>query len=200
MKTQRETPQWLAKQMALLLYNELYENQRNQDRVKDVNVIEPSCGSGVLIQELLGINIIDKIIGVELNNDMSDFCKTSFSPYKRVKIERGDFANKCETVIKENDILASLMCPPFKNNIHIEHINLILKCWDEVNMYNTKKPVMVSLIHNSFWIDNSKLCVEFREKIINERYSVKFLPVPDNTFIEKGKSVPCSIMVLKYTY
>lgn len=200
MKTQRETPSWLAKEMSRILLKELYENQEHSDNVKDINVLEPSCGSGVLIEELLNITHVNRIIGVELNNDLSDFCKETYSNHKRVRIERGDFSVRGRELIKEENILASLMCPPFKNNIHIEHIKLILECWNETNIYGTRGPVIVSLIHNSFWTDNSKLSTEFREIITHERYDVKFKPIPDNTFIEKGKSVPCSVMVLKYIY
>ena len=70
MKTSRDTPQWLANKMASLCYNEGLET------LKTIKVLEPSAGTGILIDQLKNhIGSIDTTC-IELNKEKCEVLKS----------------------------------------------------------------------------------------------------------------------------
>lgn len=187
MKTQRETPEWLANKMVDILINEAPEIEYEESII-----LEPSCGSGNIINSIESA-VHAPVIGVELNKELSEKAKARFGDNDFIKVINGDFLNLGYELVRNSKIKHVIMLPPFKNMVFIDHIKLIIDAWGSFK----DECILISLVHNGFWTDNSEICVGFRELINDDNFDIKFIPVPDNTFIEKRKSVPCSIMVLR---
>lgn len=94
---------------------------------------------------------------------------------------RGDFLNY-KTDKKYDRIIAA---PPFKGNADLLHIQ---------HMYDMLAPdgVIVSLT-SPFWLTNNEPHqVDFRSFLEDKTHSMTVLP--DNSFMERGKTVPTGIL------
>lgn len=174
--TQRETPNELA--------DKLIEMSGLSDGMR---LLEPSCGNGKILTRLRN-NFEFKnlyIIAVELNKELAqqafEIKGENNLPFTN-GIIHADFLKHDFGEQKFDRIIAA---PPFKNNIDVVHIT---------KMYEllAKKGVMVSLT-TPFWLTNNETHqVEFRKFLEGKDYYLKMLP--DNTFMEKGKTVPTATL------
>ncbi len=176
-KTQRDTPIWLAAKMVdLLSYESSLLMNAYFPRLK---LLEPSAGEGALI-DMAANHIAQKleITSVELNKDKCELLKNNgFNPI------HGDFLTT-EFDTKFNLIIAA---PPFKNNVDVHHIEKMYSLLE-------KQGVIVSLTTPYWVINNEEHQVKFREFLKDKK--AKFEMLPDNTFTEKGKTVPTMILTL----
>lgn len=192
-KTQRETPDFVIDKLISKAY--LTDN---------ISLLEPSCGSGKIIDriftnyEFKGINTTM----VELNKQkFSDSINTVLKFSNTfIKTESGFIINGNNSFeVYDADFLRwsyenhthkfdrIIACPPFKNNIDIDHI---------MTMYHLlgKKGIMVSLTKPLWIYDNSSFSIAFRKWLEDKDYQFEMLP--DNTFIEKYSNVPTAILTI----
>jgi len=173
MKTQRITPDWLAEKFALDCINEYTIN------LKSVNILEPSAGTGILVDKL-DHNLLSNldITCVELNKENCEVLKS-----KGYNTIHGDFL---KTIFSSKfDII--LAAPPFIGNIDITHIQ---------KMYEllAKDGTLITLTTPYWTINNEVHQVQFREFLKGKNHSLEMLP--DNTFMEKGKTIPTAILTM----
>ena len=165
--TQRTTPYWLAEKM----FNSLQVLSSEQ------KVLEPSAGEGALA-DMFGLKYFDnKIDCIELNGDKCEVLRS-----KGYNVVHGDFLYSPIALHNYDRIIAA---PPFKGNIDLEHI---------IKMYNCLKPggILVSLT-SPYWVANNEMHqVEFRTWLSSKNHTLEILP--ENTFIERGKSVLTAIV------
>ena len=173
MKTQRDTPLWLADKFAMDCVNEHTIN------LGAVSVLEPSAGTGILVDRLPRhlLSNLD-ITCVELNAEKCDVLKS-----KGYNAIHGDFL-KTEFDKKFDIIVAA---PPFIKNmdvVHIEKMYSLLEHWG----------TLITLTSPYWTVNNEQHQVAFREFLKDKKYSIEMLP--DNTFTEKGKTVPTAILTM----
>lgn len=172
-KTQRDTPEWLAKKMAKYCFMNYPTNVGST-----LKILEPSAGTGTLADAFKSYCSYGKITCVELNEDKCKVLKE-----KGYNTIHGNFLSEKFTE-QYHGIIAA---PPFKNNIDLLHIT---------KMYSLLAPqgVLVTLTSPYWTINNEIHQVEFREFLKDKTYQLEMLP--DNTFVEKGKTVPTMILKL----
>lgn len=178
MKTQRKTPPFLIEEMCEII-------EQNKDISEFDSILEPSAGEGDLIQELFLNRLCFKvhrenILCIELNEEKAKYCAD-----RNYRTIRADFLQHDFHSRKFDIIIAA---PPFVNNIDVEHIQ---------KMYQLLNPggIIVTLT-SPLWVTNNESHQKtFREFLQTTNYSMKM--VADNTFIEKGKSVPTAILTIK---
>lgn len=177
MKTQRETPEWLANKMTKLIMNNPHINAG----FRELFLLEPSAGTGALVDAVLTLDLIQQrnITCVELNEEKCEVLKS-----KNYNTIRADFlAHQFES--KFDAIIAA---PPFKNNIDVAHI---AKMYALLNEHGT----LVSLT-SPYWLVNNEIHqVEFRNFLKDKKHTLEMLP--DMTFVEKGKTVPTAILTIR---
>lgn len=143
-------------------------------------VLEPSAGEGSLIDVYNKRFEVEKskIFCIELNKDKCDVLKE-----KGYNAIHNDFLKiPNENIGKFNSIIAA---PPFKGNSDIHHI---MKMYDLL----IGGGVMVSLT-SPFWVtNNEEHQVMFRKFLEDKSYQLTMLP--DNSFMEKGKTVHTMII------
>lgn len=147
---------------------------------QNTSILEPSAGDGKLIDRLFETYVLNKeeinITCVELNKEKYE-CLVSkgYSAYNQ------DFLS-FKSINKFSRIIA---CPPFKNNIDLEHIK---------HMYDLLqyKGIMVSLTSPHWVTNNETTHVEFRKWLEDKDYYFKMLP--DNSFMEKNKTQPTGLL------
>lgn len=153
------------------------------------SILEPSSGEGDMIDELylnyLRSDIMRKnILCIELNEQKAKICADKNYPTLHADFLKHNFAERKFDII--------IAAPPFINNVDVEHIQ---------KMYQLLNPsgIIVTLTTPYWTTNNEPHQVAFREFLKGKHYSIKM--VPDNTFIEKGKTVPTAILTLhkKYT-
>lgn len=181
MKTQRDTPKWLADKMAMLaVSNKPFPNMLT-------HILEPSAGTGILIDSYLHFSKYPdstKITCVELNKEKCEILKTN---YPEGNIIHGNFL--AEKFNKSFDVI--LAAPPFINNSDVLHITKMYSLLNDGG-------VIVTLT-TPFWTVNNEIHqVEFRKFLEDKDYKIQMLP--DNTFIEKSKTVPTAILVIVKHY
>ncbi len=165
--TQRKTPRWLAEKMmnSLQILNDGHL------------VLEPSAGEGDLV-DLFGIRHHENPIDcVELNGDKCEVLKS-----KGYNVIHGDFLTLDLPKYGYSRIIAA---PPFKANIDLQHIR---------KMYDCLNPggILVSLT-SPYWVANNELPqIQFREWLTTIPHTLEMLP--ENTFVERGKSVLTAIL------
>lgn len=81
-----------------------------------------------------------------------------------------------------------IACPPFKDNIDLLHIQKMYKHLNSTG-------VLISLTSPLWILNNEKHQIDFRNWLSDKKYTLSMLP--DNSFIEKGRTVPT--MILKIT-
>ena len=170
--TQRETPDWLAD--ALIEASGLTDN---------MTVLEPSCGNGKIIKRMrdnfsfTGL----KVTGIELNKELIEQAHkelTDYSHFIRAEFMEVDFLPKFDRIIA---------APPFKNNVDVQHIQ---KMYGMLNAGGR----LVSLTAPLWVVNNESHQIAFRSFLQGKTYTLKFLP--DNTFMEKGKTVHTARIVI----
>jgi hypothetical protein len=181
MKKQRETPDFLVDEICDMIektipLDDLYESDY---------VLEPSAGEGKLMMELANRLAFSRLrrknfICVELNKEKAARCLELNFETIHGDFLKHDFGNQKFRIIAA--------APPFINNIDVEHIQ---------KMYDLLLPdgIIVTLTSPLWMVNNEPHQVAFREFLKNKWYSMKM--VPDNTFMEKGKTVPTAILKIE---
>jgi len=181
---QRKTPPFLIDEMCDIIQFEFTEFDPYF-----TSMLEPSAGEGDMFDELYLNRLCfdvrrENILCVELNEQKAKICADKNYPTLRADFLKHDFGTRKFDII--------IAAPPFINNVDVEHIQ---------KMYRLLKPsgIIVTLTTPYWTTNNEPHQVVFREFLKDKRYSLKM--VPDNTFIEKGKTVPTAILTLhkKYT-
>ena len=161
MKTQRDTPYLLAIDISMSCKPNINKK-----------VLEPSCGNGTIVKYLLKYGYSD-ITAIELNKDKINFVKKE---YPTVNCIHGDFMN----IHFDHKFGSIFAMPPFKDNIDLHHI---MKMYDLLDSDGQ----MITGVSNKFMYNNEEIHIEFRKWLESKQYSLTMLP--DNTFMEKGKTV-----------
>ena len=170
MKTKRDT----SKEVAEIIYNQI------DNYSEHVRILEPSAGEGNLIDYISSkLGRKTNIDVIELNTD-----KANTLEGKGYNLIGRDYMN---TVITKpyNLILA---CPPFKDNMNLDHIQ---KMYGDVVNGGT----IITLCNTQWIIDNNEKSIKFREFLSKINYTMMMLP--DNSFIEKDKTVPTMLIKIK---
>lgn len=141
-------------------------------------ILEPSAGSGTIIDCLHSnytfANL--QIDCVELNKEL--FTELQLKGYNAFN---ADFLQW--NAVKQYDRV--IACPPFKGNVDVVHIQ---KMYDLLK----NKGIMVSLTSPQWVLNNEPHQIRFREWLKDKQYSMSMLE--DNSFMEKGKTVPTMIL------
>lgn len=172
MKKIRETSTFVAKELI-----------KNAEMVPYLTVLEPSAGSGKIIDTFHEMypDEDNEIIWdcIELNLE-----KCQLLHKKGYNVSRTDFL-KYEFDKKYDRIVAA---PPFINNSDVLHIQ---------KMYtHLKEGGIISSLTSPFWLTNNEVHqIEFRKWLEDKDY--KLIMLPDNSFIEKNKTVPTAIIIIK---
>lgn len=170
MKTQRVTPLSVIKRLFDLADISLTDK-----------VLEPSAGEGAILDYIKSIYPNKKnMLAFELNADKVNILKE-----KGYDAHQKDFLDLISYNYNTFDVV--IAAPPFKNNVDVLHIMHMYKClvWE--------KSARVVSLTSPFWLtNNEKHQVLFRQWLENKKYLMEMLP--DNTFIEKGKTVPTAII------
>lgn len=155
------------------------------------SILEPSCGDGKIIDYILNKysnSYGGKFTCIELNKDRLDNAKTILEKHdERHKFTfiQADFLKWSSSTYAGEGYDRIIACPPFKGNTDVDHIQAM---YDILGHHG----VMVSLT-SPYWITNNEdHQVMFREWLTDKDY--KFNLLPDNSFMEKGKSVPTGIL------
>jgi len=173
MKKQRETPQWLADKIVQRMIQGL-------TNFGHTRILEPSAGEGVLIDALFRYKpMADVSVDcIELNEEKyNKLMSKGYNAY------RADFLNW----ISHRKYDAIIAAPPFINNSDVFHIQKMYDHLDDLGVIIT--------LTTPFWtVNNETHQTEFREWLKDKNYEMTMLP--DNTFIEKGKTVPTAILTI----
>lgn len=173
MKTSRETPSWLVDKMWHIVQDHVV-----QLPMMKFTLLEPSAGEGNLLNHFLN-NKYD-VTTVELNVEK---CK-KLKKYSDTNYH-GDFL-QLEFNINTFDVV--LAAPPFNNNIDVVHIQ---KMYDVL-----KRDGIIVTLTSPYWVTNNESHqVKFREWLKDKSH--KMIMLPDMTFVEKKKTVPTAILVIK---
>jgi hypothetical protein len=190
MNTQRETPDFVCRKLLGKL--------PITDRVR---ILEPSIGEGKIIRYLFdhfhlkGVTVI----GSELNKERLQTAKINLAEFiegesltrnrddNKVVLFQEDFLKGKETINATVHYDIVVACPPFKNNVDLEHIKLMYEL--------LRHKGMMSTLTSPYWLTNNEPHqVEFRKWLEGKDYQLEMLP--DNTFIEKDKTVPTAILTI----
>lgn len=166
-KTVRETRKMVIDQML-----------RSTIILPNIKILEPSAGSGNIVDYLIGLNKNLDIDCVELNKELR---QTLIN--KGYNVIGNDFLE-----LKPNPIYDLIIAAPtYKNNvdiIHIQHMYKFLNRWGRI----------ISLTHPAWLTENASHQREFREWLKNKNYSMRMLE--DNSFVEKYETQPSLIFTL----
>jgi 16S rRNA G966 N2-methylase RsmD len=170
MKTKRDT----SKEVSEIIFNQI------DDYSERLRILEPSAGEGNLI-DYISYKLKRKfnIDVIELNTDKVNILKD-----KGYNVIGRDYI---KTIITEQYDLI-LACPPFKDNVNLDHIQ---KMYGDVKLGGT----IITLCNTQWIIDNNEKSFKFREFLSKVEYSMIMLP--DNSFIEKDKTVPTILIKIK---
>jgi SAM-dependent methyltransferase len=162
-----------------------------------MRILEPSCGDGKILQYLYENYPThdNQNFCIELNKERIENAQQNLSSIKSnfFSFQQADFLVwghkylQNEEGVKFNLILA---CPPFKNNVDLEHIKLMYE------LLSGNGVGQLVTLTSPYWITNNESHqVEFRKWLEDKNYSLEILP--DNSFMEKDKSVPTAILTIK---
>lgn len=178
MKTIRDTPKEVID--ILIKKAELFD---------DCYILEPSAGNGAILEALanhptrtgLSVNAVElndekfRHINGKLKNDLlyKKFVSYFAFHFDFLKFNMG---------MRYNRIIAA---PPFKDNIDLAHIR---------HMYSMllDDGILVSLTTPYWMTNNEEHQIKFRKWLEDKKYSITL--VKDDTFLEKGKTVPTAII------
>ena len=173
MKTSRTTPKYVIDKMWLIVQNFVVESTTK----RPLQLLEPSAGEGDLLNHQFN-NKYD-VCAVELNKEKFEVLKSKFTNSIHGDFMKLDFHQNFDVIIA---------APPFNNNVDVEHIQ---------KMYSllAKDGIIVTLTTPYWMTNNEPRQVQFREWLKDKDH--KFEMLPDMTFVEKGKTVPTGILILK---
>lgn len=140
-------------------------------------VLEPSAGSGDLVDGLIRHNSSLNIDCVELNKELRDILKA-----KGFSVVGEDFLKLEPYLCKYDYVIA---CPTYKDNIDIDHI---------MHMYRFLKPggSVVSLTSPYWTVRNSDRQRNFRNWLEDKDYYISMLK--DFSFVENYDTQPSAII------
>lgn len=164
-----------VRQTSLQIASKLIEQSNLTD---NLSVLEPSAGDGLIIDQIhqnYTFQNLD-IDCVELNKEKAQAC--SAKGYNTFHTDFLEF----KTDKKYDRIIAA---PPFKGNVDIIHIQ---KMYDLLK----SKGILVSLTSPYWLTNNENHQVQFRKWLEGKKYWLTM--APDNSFIEKSKTVPTAII------
>ena len=155
----------------------------NKLRKSGTYILEPSAGDGTgLLDRLISeLDIQPKEIDcIELNEEKRKILKE-----KGYYILGADFL-KVNSFPDRYDLIFA--APPFKGNVDLIHIR---------KMYNVLRNTgQIITLTSPQWITNNETHhIEFRKWLEDKHYS--FTMLPDNSFMEKNKSVPTGILKIE---
>lgn len=141
-------------------------------------ILEPSAGSGDLIEGIQNRYKLVDIDCVELNKELRE---TLIS--KGYNVIGNDFLKLTPNPIYDYVIA----CPTYKDNVDVEHI---------MHMYEFLKPggEIISLTHPAWTIQNSSRQQDFREWLNDKTYSMKMLQ--DCSFVENYETQPSAVIII----
>jgi len=140
------------------------------------DILEPSAGSGDLVDEILKIYPHLSFDCIELNKELREqLIKKGYNVV-------GEDFFKFKTTKLYDYIIAT---PTYKDNIDVEHI---------MHMYNFLKKggIIVSLTYPQWTFKNSERQVKFRKWLEDKNYYMKMLK--DNSFVENYETQPSMII------
>ena len=142
------------------------------------SILEPSAGEGKILDVLRDEYNFQglEIDAVELNKEKYEILKS-----KGYNAYHEDFLKFTPTRLYDRIIA----CPPFKGNVDVEHIQKMYTHLD-------RKGILVTLTSPNWVNNNDPHQVAFREWLAGKEYYARMLT--DNSFMEKGKSVPTMIL------
>lgn len=139
-------------------------------------ILEPSAGSGDLINGIYNINSRAIVHCFELNKELNEsLLKEGYA------VIGFNFLSSESNPVYDFVIAA----PTYKDNIDVDHI---------IHMYEFLKPggQIISLTHPSWTIKNSDRQVIFRQWLEDKNYSMRMLK--DYSFVEDYKTQPSMII------
>jgi len=142
-------------------------------------VLEPSAGVGLLAEGILKRNSNIKLDCIELNSQ----CKKVLRE-KGFKVIWSNFLDFRPKYLYDRVIGA----PNFKDNIDCEHVMKMYSC--------VKEGGKIISIMSPYWMTgNSELQIKFRKWLEDKSYTTTVLP--DNSYMEDGKTVPTILINLE---
>lgn len=144
-----------------------------------LDILEPSAGSGNLVEGILRAYPTANVDCVELNKDRRDFLRS-----KGLTVVGSNFFQY--NPVKKYDYI--IACPTYKDNVDVKHI---------MRMYTMLKEggYIISLTSPYWTIRNSDVQVEFREWLEDKSYSMVMLK--DKSFVEEYETQPSMIIKIK---
>ena len=141
-------------------------------------VLEPSAGSGNLVQGILNKYPYLSLYCVELNKELRDILKS-----KKFNVIGEDFF-KLTPDPRYDFVIAT---PTYKDNVDVEHI---------MHMYNFIREggTIISLTYPAWTTHNSDRQRKFRYWLEDKNYSMKMLK--DNSFVENFDTQPSMIITI----
>lgn len=141
-------------------------------------ILEPSAGSGDLVDGILSKYPTVNVDCIELNKELRE--ELLLIGYNVIG---NDFIKQIPKPIYDFVIA----CPTYKNNVDIEHI---------MHMYNFLKPggKLISLTYPSWTMQNLNHQRVFRKWLEDKQYSMKMLN--DFSFIENYETQPSMIITI----
>ena len=139
-------------------------------------ILEPSAGSGDLIEGIYNSNSQVIVHCAELNKELkAELLREGYI------VIGSDFLAMTPNPIYDYVIA----CPTYRDNIDIEHI---------IHMYEFVKPggTIISLTHPAWTTHNSERQVKFRKWLEDKNYSMKMLK--ENSFVENYETQPSMII------
>jgi len=189
----RETPERLAYKMAMNCIDKNTSDLYAANKYS-FNILEPSAGTGTLI-DILSKRLntweyeIQNIKCVELNEQKCGVLKN-----KGYDAVHADFLT-CDFKDQKFDIV--IAAPPFKNNVDLLHIQKMYSLLNpKSDLRITARPFIVSLTSPYWLTNNDPHQIAFREFLKNKEHTLEMLP--DNTFVEKDKTVPTALIKIYF--
>lgn len=162
---------------------------------KGGSVLEPSCGNGIFINELIN-NFEDiDITGVELNFELSKLNKIC---YPSAHIIQGNTLDYSDGFKEKFDLIIGN--PPFgktnKNKAFPLGINKLEAQFVELALDSLKPDGHFIMVLPTSVLNIGSL-IPLRQKIMNEFVIMQSIQLPDTTFYKSGTSVNASILHLR---
>jgi predicted RNA methylase len=144
----------------------------------DMSVLEPSCGQGAIVWELVKITPNVECYEIDPEN------ATEMLRHVLVPVTVGDFLSFQPTPIFDR----VLMNPPFSRQQDILHVNHAMR-------FLKPGGRLVSVMSASVTFRTNKLTVAFREALKAHNGTIEVLP--ENSFVESGTSINTVIVTME---